>query len=126
VLVLGLDLTLSRNKVVAIMRGVYWRRPKRQKLITRLPDPHETPEIIPKTSCERSRMIIKNRAEQSGEWCVIFSRLVRSNQMQRYETVRNSMDARVVKRIGAEDRVGRIDRFATVADAIEHFQKSAA
>ena len=27
---------------------------------------------------------------------------------------------------GAEDRVGRIDRFATVADAIEHFQKSAA
>jgi hypothetical protein len=27
---------------------------------------------------------------------------------------------------GAEDRVGRIDRFATVADAIERFQKSAA
>jgi high affinity sulfate transporter 1 len=27
---------------------------------------------------------------------------------------------------GAEDRVGRIDRFATVADAIEHFQKSVA
>jgi SulP family sulfate permease len=27
---------------------------------------------------------------------------------------------------GAEDRVGRIDRFATVADAIEYFQKSAA
>ena len=27
---------------------------------------------------------------------------------------------------GAEERVGRIDRFATVADAIEHFQKSAA
>ena len=25
---------------------------------------------------------------------------------------------------GAEDRVGRIDRFATVADAIEHFQNS--
>jgi MFS superfamily sulfate permease-like transporter len=24
---------------------------------------------------------------------------------------------------GAEDRVGRIDRFATVADVIEHFQK---
>jgi MFS superfamily sulfate permease-like transporter len=27
---------------------------------------------------------------------------------------------------GAEDRVGRIDRFATVADAIEHFQQSGA
>jgi MFS superfamily sulfate permease-like transporter len=27
---------------------------------------------------------------------------------------------------GAEDRVGRLDRFATVSDAIEHFQKSAA
>jgi high affinity sulfate transporter 1 len=27
---------------------------------------------------------------------------------------------------GTEDRIGRIDRFATVADAIEHFQRSAA
>ena len=26
---------------------------------------------------------------------------------------------------GAEDRVGRIDRFETVADVIEHFQKNA-
>ena len=26
---------------------------------------------------------------------------------------------------GAEDRVGRIDRFAAVADVIEHFQKNA-
>jgi hypothetical protein len=27
---------------------------------------------------------------------------------------------------GPEDRIGRIDWFATVADAVEHFQKSAA
>jgi SulP family sulfate permease len=26
---------------------------------------------------------------------------------------------------GAEDRVGRIDRFETVADVIDHFQKNA-
>ena len=36
-----------------------------------------------------------------------------------------SQEARQAAMEGAEDRVGRIDRFETLADVIEHFQKNA-